>query len=316
MQPLVSIIIPTFNRAHLLPQTLDSILAQSYSNWECIVVDDGSTDNSQQVLETYAQKDKRLRCFDRPASLVKGANACRNFGLTKSEGRYINFFDSDDIMLPEFLSEKMGLMIENPSTDFVISRTVNFTENELITVDKYDLNANYALNVYNFLQGNVYWMTPDMLIKREALRHTKFDETLKSAQEANFFLKLLSSTNLSGAFLNSVLTKRRIHQESIQQQIKQERYHAARQRLLAMLSAYRSVYKQLDKKTNALFQQELITSFFILRKHQYPYTQLYKFATYMMRHKGFLKTILFVTIIHAQKIFGMSGYRYLDYIRS
>ena len=89
MQNKVSIIIPTYNRCHLIGQTLDSIISQSYKNWECIVVDDGSTDYTDELIEFYCRKDFRIRYFRRPKNRLKGANACRNYGWSKSSGRVI-----------------------------------------------------------------------------------------------------------------------------------------------------------------------------------------------------------------------------------
>ena len=86
MNELVSIIIPVYNRASLLPETLDSIVAQSYKNFECILVDDGSTDNSIEIANIYTSKDKRFKVFSRPSNIKKGANACRNIGFFKSSG--------------------------------------------------------------------------------------------------------------------------------------------------------------------------------------------------------------------------------------
>ncbi|WP_445734533.1 glycosyltransferase family 2 protein [Mariniflexile sp.] len=76
-QPLVSIIIPTYNRAHLIGETLDSVLAQTHQNWECIVVDDGSTDNTDTVLKTYCQKDSRFQYHHRK-DRQKGAEELQN----------------------------------------------------------------------------------------------------------------------------------------------------------------------------------------------------------------------------------------------
>ncbi len=86
--PLVSIIIiiiiPTYNRAHLIGETLDSILAQTYTNWECIVVDDGSTDETDSLLAAYCAKDKRFQYQHRLSDRPKGANACRNYRFIKN----------------------------------------------------------------------------------------------------------------------------------------------------------------------------------------------------------------------------------------
>src|SRR5690554_8063110 len=107
-QPLISIIIPTFNRAHLIGETLDSILAQTYQNWECVVVDDGSTDNTDEVMAAYMAKDARFQYHHRPPEKTKGANACRNAGLDLAAGEYIVFFDSDDLMTPDHLKVKIS----------------------------------------------------------------------------------------------------------------------------------------------------------------------------------------------------------------
>lgn len=104
--PLVSIIIPTYNRAHLIGETLDSVLAQTYQNWECIVVDDGSTDGTDEVMAAYMAKDTRFQYHHRPKDRLPGGNAARNYGFEVSKGEYIQWFDSDDLMLPEFINEK------------------------------------------------------------------------------------------------------------------------------------------------------------------------------------------------------------------
>ena len=95
---LVSIIIPTFNRADIIHETLDSIKLQTYEKWECIIVDDGSNDNSIMVINEFVKTDNRFKFYDRPINKLKGANSCRNYGFEKSKGEFINWFDSDDIM--------------------------------------------------------------------------------------------------------------------------------------------------------------------------------------------------------------------------
>ncbi len=98
LQPLISIIIPTFNRSCLLGETLDSVLSQTYQNWECIVVDDGSKDHTVELMKFYKEKDSRIEFYKRPNNKKKGAASCRNFGLEKSRGEFIQFLDSDDLL--------------------------------------------------------------------------------------------------------------------------------------------------------------------------------------------------------------------------
>src|SRR5690554_568349 len=98
MKEEVSIIIPFYNRAHLIGETLDSIIAQTYTHWECIVVDDGSTDNTEEVVSAYVDKDSRFQFYHRPDTHKPGGNGARNYGFSLSKGEYINWFDSDDLM--------------------------------------------------------------------------------------------------------------------------------------------------------------------------------------------------------------------------
>ena len=99
----VSIIMATCNRAHLIEETLDSILNQSFRNWECIIIDDGESDSTQEVLYPYLEKDSRIKYFKRDNSHQKGLPGCRNMGLELANGEYIIFFDDDDIVHPDNL---------------------------------------------------------------------------------------------------------------------------------------------------------------------------------------------------------------------
>ena len=85
MNPLVSIIIPVYNREFVLVETLKSIIQQSYHNWECILVDDGSTDGTMTLLQKYKDIDARIKTLTRPNNLLKGANSFGNYGFSVSE---------------------------------------------------------------------------------------------------------------------------------------------------------------------------------------------------------------------------------------
>jgi glycosyltransferase involved in cell wall biosynthesis len=128
-QPLVSIIIPTYNRAHLIGETLDSIVAQTYLNWECIIVDDGSSDNTDEVIGEYVQTDSRFKYYHRLEDYAKGANSCRHIGFLKSNGDYINWFDSDDLMLVNHIETKMKKMMSG-DYDFVCCEVARMYNNK------------------------------------------------------------------------------------------------------------------------------------------------------------------------------------------
>lgn len=114
--PLVSIIIPVYNVENYLDRAINSIKAQKYQNYEVLMVDDGSTDNSLSILEEYAATDQRVRVFTKRNG---GAGSARNLGLDNANGKYIYFMDPDDEILPELLSDNVSL-IERYQSDLIM----------------------------------------------------------------------------------------------------------------------------------------------------------------------------------------------------
>jgi len=109
---LVSVVLPTFNRGYCLERAIRSVLGQTYPDWELIVVDDGSTDDTQAVLESF--KDSRIRVFRH--SVNRGVAAGRNTGLAAARGDFIAFLDSDDEWRPDKLTKQLGVMTRAPDT--------------------------------------------------------------------------------------------------------------------------------------------------------------------------------------------------------
>jgi glycosyltransferase involved in cell wall biosynthesis len=187
-KPLVSIIIPTYNRAHLIGETLDSILAQTYINWECIIVDDGSTDNSFEVIELFCKKDNRIQYHKRPNSKPKGANTCRNYGFEISKGEYVNWFDSDDVMLPEFLEVKVIGFTNN--IQFVIC-TGDYVSDNLDYIETINLNTKTTNLFKDYVLWKLQVLTPSVLFKRSFLIDKElFLYKIKRGQEFELFSRL------------------------------------------------------------------------------------------------------------------------------
>ena len=109
---LISVIVPVYNIEKYLPRCIDSILDQTYKNWEAIFINDGSTDNSLKILEEYKKKDERIKIIDKKNA---GSGAARNDGIEKSRGEYIAFLDSDDWYEKNFLEKLYNNLIENNS---------------------------------------------------------------------------------------------------------------------------------------------------------------------------------------------------------
>lgn len=116
---IVSIITPSFNREDLVAETLQSIQAQTYPHWENIIVDDGSTDRTKEIVASFAARDLRFKLFDR-AGHRKGACTCRNEGVGRSSGKYVMFLDTDDVIEPFCIEQRVAAMESRPELDFAI----------------------------------------------------------------------------------------------------------------------------------------------------------------------------------------------------
>src|SRR5690349_3602213 len=106
--PKVSVIIPTYNRAQFIARAVDSVLEQTYKDFEIIVIDDGSSDNTQEILKAYEGKIRYVYQQN------KGISAARNRGIQEAKGEYIAFLDSDDVWKPEKLSVQVAILDVNP----------------------------------------------------------------------------------------------------------------------------------------------------------------------------------------------------------
>ena len=122
--PLISVVIPAYNAEQFLDETLESVLSQTYENWECIIVNDGSTDNTESIAKKWCEKDARFRYFYKENS---GASDTRNLGIKKARGEYIAFLDADDILTSDSLEVRINVLIEQ-NVDLVATKLQHFTD--------------------------------------------------------------------------------------------------------------------------------------------------------------------------------------------
>lgn len=122
---MVSVIIPTYNYGHLIADTIAAIQRQTYNNWEIIIVDDGSADQTETLVKQLAEKEKRIRYF-RQANA--GPSAARNLALQEAKGDYIQYLDADDLIQPDKFSRQLNFLNENPAIDVVYGPVRYFTE--------------------------------------------------------------------------------------------------------------------------------------------------------------------------------------------
>jgi glycosyltransferase involved in cell wall biosynthesis len=119
--PDVSIIVPYYNSKAYLERLIQSVMRQEHTGFECILVDDGSKDNSFDIAAALTQDDARFKNVKRPEGYLPGGRGAKNYGLSLSKAAYIMFFDSDDVMLPRHISSRLEFLQQNPGKDAVVS---------------------------------------------------------------------------------------------------------------------------------------------------------------------------------------------------
>lgn len=194
---LVSIIIPTYNRSHLLGETLDSVLSQTYLKWECLVVDDGSNDYTDELMEFYCELDERIRYYRRPNHRSKGANACRNYGFELSKGAYIQWLDSDDLISKNKLEEQVRLL-EQENEDAVAickwaSFKLNFNDYMIESKPEKYSKVKTPFELFEFFGYYGGFMAPHayLVCRNQVIKAGNWDEFLIINQDGEFFSRLL-----------------------------------------------------------------------------------------------------------------------------
>ena len=210
---LVSIIIPCYNQGRFLNESLKSVLDQTYSNWECLIIDDGSTDSSAAIANKWIKKDRRFLYFEQENA---GVSAARNYGLSNAKGEWIQFLDADDYLIPTKLSKSIQVYKNDNTVNFIATNFRHFTldvhvtilpfcnlQKEHLTFEKilYEWNDTFSLPIHT------------VILKRELIGDSLFPVGL-TAQEDWFFWVSILKKNCLTYFINDPLVLYRSHSDS------------------------------------------------------------------------------------------------------
>ncbi|MBF2708234.1 glycosyltransferase family 2 protein [Flavobacterium soyangense] len=198
---LVSIIIPSFNREGLLSEALDSVLGQTYANWECIVIDDRSTDGTNTFLREYSKKDGRFIIISKPEEFRRGASVSRNLGLQIARGEYIQFLDSDDILSDDKLEKQIYTLKNEDKKVISVCITSNFKEKKdavIFDSDRKDFrdfnNPEEYFGVISEFGG--YYPPESFLISKELIDFSgHWNENLTLNDDGEFFFRIIHNSN-------------------------------------------------------------------------------------------------------------------------
>jgi glycosyltransferase involved in cell wall biosynthesis len=210
-KPLISIIIPCYNSARFLEATLDSVFQQSFSDYEIIVINDGSTDNTAQIIDTFGDK---VRTESTPN---RGASSARNLGTSLASGEFIQYLDADDLLLPNAL-EKRITALQQTEADVAYSdwqkleeqENADFTLGEIVAHKIEDISEDPEIAIFTD-----FWCPPASLMYRKTMvdKIGRWNESLPIIQDARF---LLDAALLGGKFFHTpgVDAHYRVHEKN------------------------------------------------------------------------------------------------------
>ncbi len=207
--PSISVMMPTYNNGKYIKQAIDSIYAQEYDNIEIIVVDDGSTDNTKEILKQY--KDIKYIYTEH-----KGISFARNVALEHSKGEYMAFCDSDDYWLPNKLNTQIKYFKEHPDCEIVFTKYKNIFESEQLKKIERVIHEQE-------LEKTEKRHLPSALMKKSLFnKYGNFDEGFKTGEDFEFVYRLRHDELNVSHYINKVLYIRRIHGNNITLTINQE----------------------------------------------------------------------------------------------
>lgn len=179
-QPSVSIIVPCYNQGQYLAEALDSVLSSTFQDWECIIVNDGSTDNSADVATTFVERDSRFKLLHQHNS---GPSAARNRGVHESSGEFILFLDGDDKIEPEYIGSGISFLQKHADCTLFYCKARTFGSEEKIN------NWNYT-TYRNLLRYNSIHCC-SIIRRKDFDRIGGFDENMRGYEDWEMFIRLL-----------------------------------------------------------------------------------------------------------------------------
>ncbi len=209
--PKVSVIIPLYNRGQFIAQTVQSVLDQTYPNIDLIIVDDGSADNSREVLQQFADKIKLL---EHPGRVNKGQSAAINLGIQSSESKYVAILDSDDLFAPEKIALQVDYLEKNQDVGLVYGNGCAIDEHGKKLYPIYEDGHQENSDPERILMDCYFLLPNNSLVRRKVLEKVGgFDEALRSAQDHDMAIRVAEVTKL--AYIDKELFYYRRHGDSI-----------------------------------------------------------------------------------------------------
>jgi len=213
MKPLISIIVPCYNQAQYLDECLQSVIAQTYENWECIIINDGSPDNTDEIANKWLKKDARFRYISKENG---GLSSARNAGLRIAKGSFIQFLDSDDFLENNKFEESIECFNQKPDLDVVITNFSTISEYSKKIMPSHQLSAIQFTFQSVLKEWDFTFAIPIhcALFKIKSIGDIRFNEQLKAKEDWFFWIQFFYK-NQKSKFIDRYLVCYRMHKDSM-----------------------------------------------------------------------------------------------------
>ncbi len=276
----ITILIPTKNRSDLIGETLESIMAQSYSEWECFIVDDLSEDDTQAVVNEYVRRDSRFSYYLKSDSFGQGPSGARNCALdiAKNKGaQYLQFFDDDDLMHPNKLELQVAPFQKDETLDLTICRYKRFSPGDKENNSRFTASPIIKSEklAEAFLFGKIKVNSGGPIFKAHLFEQERFDEELFYGEERELLLRIFFRYRPRYRPINKILFFYRFHENSLtQKKVTFQQKTGANAAVVQKLWHFMYKHEILDSKTTAFFLRK-----FLLENHNKEYVRkIYEFT--------------------------------------
>jgi len=286
-EPLVSVIIPTFNRANMIEETINSVLSQTYKNIEILVSDDGSTDTTKEILKKYISANVKYFWQEN-----KGRPACpRNLGIKNANGKYIAFLDSDDLWIENKLAIQISILEKNSELIGISSNATFFGRSTGIYLTK---SYNRSVNFREVFEKNPI-VNSSVVIRKEICEKIGLldeDPILRGVEDFDYWLRILNYKDNSFYIIDDSLIKYRTHLTNISYNPEQPEI------LFEELEKIKKIYQKYEDLpfTQGVFAKRQYETYILVKKIQL-YEKKIKLKDYLSdkkiplidKIKGFIK---------------------------
>lgn len=266
----ISIITASYNYAQYIEEAINSVINQSYQDWELIIVDDGSSDNSVEIIKSYCEKDNRIKLFQHENGQNRGLKETILLGLEHATGEWVAFLESDDFFAPDNLIKKIEIIKKYPNVklifnkvNFLWEKEINKFQQKIFFKTQKSLSKKIFLRnmFYDFFIDNKIFTFSCVMIEINALKNANFNSPLDALLD--WWLWIHLAFNNEFYYINEELTNWRLHSNSYIKDSKKPKFK------LIQLMAYWDVYKREKQKKIIIFMLFYCLKLFAVKTYRF-----------------------------------------------